>query len=119
MIFRDWSAELVATATQYNEWLKSHPDDPVGELVSKNKEAKVHPTLGDITFSFMGERICKASSPQSLWHFSRVLNQYASLEAEAAKRVNALLKNTDGEKMMAIQLAQPIVRKNYALIVGD
>ena len=118
LIFQDWGPELLANASFYNEWVATNPDLPTGHLVSAGGERKVHPTLGFIDYTWRGCAIHRASAPHGLWHFDKAASHARSLGGEAGSRFQALVQRTRGERVMAIRLARPLKRENYALVVG-
>ena len=118
LIFQDWGAELLANASFYNEWVATNPNLPTGHLVSAGGERKVHPTLGFIDYTWRGCAIHRASAPHGLWHFEKAASHARSLGGEAGSRFQALVQRTRGERVMAIRLARPLKRENYALVLG-
>ncbi len=118
LIFQDWGPELHANAAFFNEWLRTHPQLPTGHLVSASGERKVHPTLGPIEYAWRGRTLQRASSPQTLWHFDRAATAARALTGGARARLDALLARTGGEQVMAIQLARPMQRRNYVLVLA-
>ena len=118
MLFRDWTPELQANARCYNDWVASNPEMPVGQLVSVDGKRRVHPTLGPIDFPLRESIVRRASAPQTLWHFDIAAAEGRSLSGAAFSRFTALMQQTGGTEAMALQLARPIVRRDYALEVG-
>jgi len=118
LIFQDWGAELLANAAFYNAWVRSNPGRPAGHLVSATGERKTHPTLGFIEYEQRGCRIHRNSAPHGLWHFDRAAAHARSLQGEARARFSALVQRTGGAQVMAIELARPLKRENYVLVLG-
>ncbi|WP_207004510.1 glutathione S-transferase family protein [Trinickia mobilis] len=118
MLFRDWTAELLANAACYHAWLAAYPDLPAGQFVTTDTKRRVHPTLGPIEFKLRGVTIRRSSAPQMLWHFDKAAALARDLDGEARTRFTALLRRVGGEEAMAISLARPIVRNDYLLAVG-
>lgn len=118
MLFRDWTPELLANARCFNDWVAAHPDMPSGQLISLGGKRHVHPTLGPIEYALRGVPIHRSSAPQTLWHFNKAVAQAREITGEARDRFNALMKRVGGEEAMALQLARPIVRKDYVLVLG-
>lgn len=118
LVFQDWGPELLANARLYNEWLRSNPGLPAGHLVSAKTERKVHPTLGFLDYPLRGCTVHRASAPHALWHFAKAAALARSLHGEARARLAALLQRTGGEQVMSIELARPMQRDNYVLVLG-
>ena len=118
IVFRDWTPELEANATCYAAWLESDPSLTAGTPVTVTKDRKIHPTLGPIEYSWRGRTLQRASSPQTLWHFDRAAAVARGLTGDAHARFDALLARTGGEQVMAIQLARPMKRRNYVLVLA-
>ncbi len=118
LIFRDWGPELVANAALYNAWVQAHPALPSGRLVSADEERVVHPTLGPVEYTMRGCAIRRASAPHALWHFDKAAAHARALEGEPAARFAALVQRNGGEAMMAIELARPMRRSDYVLVLA-
>lgn len=118
LVFADWTAGLLADAACYNDWLKNHADLPVGHLVSADGSRKVHPTLGTIEYSWHGITMRRMSAPHGLWHFDRAAGYARGLSGAARGRLDALLARTGGGEAMALTLARPMTRKDYALVLA-
>lgn len=117
-IFKDWGPELLATADLYNAWVKGNPSLKPGDLVSAQRDRRVHPTLGNISFALGRQNLQCAAAPQTLWHFDKVLRRARALSGAAGAQFEALVQRTGGGRAMAITLARPIKRENYVLVVG-
>lgn len=117
-VFQDWGPELIANAAQYNAWLASNPGLKSGDPVSVQKERKVHPTVGGISFPLRGATIRCASAVQALWHFNKATTLARALSGDARTRFDALVRRTGGESAMAITLGRAIKRQNYTLVVA-
>jgi glutathione S-transferase len=118
LMFRDWGAELLANAAFYNAWVEANPGMPAGHLVSATGERKVHPTLGFLDYQWRGCAVHRASAPHGLWHFERAASHGRALAGEARARFTALVQRAGGERVMAIELARPLKRENYVLVLG-
>ncbi|MFZ0889722.1 MAG: glutathione S-transferase [Candidatus Binataceae bacterium] len=117
-IFKDWGPELLAIAEQYNAWVAENPSLKPGDLASAQGERRLHPTVGEITYTLGGRSIRSAGTPQSLWHFDKALRRAHALSGAAEAQFDALVQRTGGGRVMAITLARPLKRENYALVVG-
>lgn len=118
LVFGDWGPQLIAEAEQYNRWIAANPSMPAGQLVSASGERKVHPTLGPIEFAWRGCRVRRASEMHALWHFDKAATHARALEGPARKRYDELTRRCGGETVMAIRLARPMKRADYALVVA-
>jgi hypothetical protein len=118
LVFADWAPELLAEAAQYNAWVASDPSMPAGRLVSASGERKVHPSLGPVEFEWRGCTVRRASAPHGLWHFDKAASYARALTGAARTRFDDLAQRCGGEQMMAIRLARPMKRENYALVLG-
>ena len=118
LVFQDWGAELLANAAHFDAWVADNPSLPAGHLVSADGERKVHPTLGFIDYPWRGCSVHRASAPHGLWHFDKAAAYARALSGESRKRFDALVKRTGGEQVMAIELARPMKREDYALVLA-
>jgi glutathione S-transferase len=118
LIFGDWGPELQANAACFDQWLADRPELAEGTRVSSSGEAKVHPTLGMIKFSLRDQIIEKASAPQALWHFSKVLSMANLVTGDAEERLSELLARTGGVQLMSLQLRRQIERRGYSLVLS-
>jgi hypothetical protein len=118
VMFGDWAPQLLADAAQFNAWVAADPSMPAGRLVSATGERKIHPSLGPIDFTWRGCRIHRASAPHGLWHFDRAAGHARSMTGEAKSRFDDLVRRTGGEQVMAIRLARPMKREDYALVLA-
>ena len=118
LAFQDWGAELLANAAFFNAWVADNPSLPTGHLVSAGGERKVHPTLGFIDYPWRGCTVHRASAPHGLWHFDKAAAFARALSGEPRKRFEALVKRTGGERVMAIELARPMKREDYVLVLA-
>jgi glutathione S-transferase len=118
LLFRDWTAELLANARCFNGWVAAHPDMPRGKLVCLDGKRRVHPTLGPIEYTLRGMPIRRASAPQTLWHFDKAQAQARALTGAAGDRFAALMHRVGGEAAMALRLDRPIRREDYVLVLG-
>jgi glutathione S-transferase len=118
LVFQDWGAELLASAACFNAWVADNPSLPAGHLVSADDERRIHPTLGFIEYQWRGCTVHRASAPHGLWHFDKAAAYARALNGEARARFDALVKSCGGEQVMAIELARPMKRENYVLVLG-
>lgn len=118
LIFQDWGPEMEANARLYNDWVGSHPGLPAGHLVAHDSVRTVHPTIGPVEYSLRGCPIRRASAPHDLWHFDKAAGFARALQGDAAARFAALVGRTGGERMMAIELARPMRREDYVLVLA-
>lgn len=118
LVFQDWGAELLANAAFYNAWIAGNPSLPAGHVVAAGGQRKVHPTLGPIDYQWRRCTIHRQSAPQTLWHFDKAAACARSLTGTARSRFDALLKRTGGEQTMAIELARPMKREDYVLVLA-
>ena len=109
---------MLASAALYNQWIAANPSLAAGDLVSVQKERKLHPALGEISFTLRNRVIRCAGMAQALWHFDRAATRARALTGPARAQFDALIRETGGEKVMAISLARPIKRENSVLVVG-
>ena len=118
LMFRDWGAELLATAAHYTAWVAADPSLPAGHLASASDERQVHPSLGSISFEWRGVTMKRECWPHSLWHFNRAATCARELQGNALERWTGLLARTGGEQVMALELARPLHRQNNVLVLG-
>jgi glutathione S-transferase len=118
LVFQDWGAELLANAACFDAWVTDHPSLPAGHLVSADGERKVHPTLGFIDYPWRGCSVQRASAPHGLWHFDKATAYARALSGEPRKRFDALVQRCGGQQVMAIELARPMKREDYALVLA-
>jgi hypothetical protein len=118
LAFQDWGAELLANAAFFNAWVADNPLLPAGHLVSAGGERRVHPTLGFIDYPWRGCTVHRASAPHGLWHFDKAAAHARALSGEPRRRFDALVKRTGGEQVMAIELARPMKREDYVLVLA-
>ncbi len=118
LIFRDWGAELTASAAHYNEWVAATPDLPSGHLASASGEREVHPSVGPMSYRLRGVTVNRECWPQMLWHFDRAAACARELRGDALERWKALLERTGGERVMALELARPLLRADNVLVLA-
>ena len=118
LVFQDWGPELIAHAHVYNAWIAANPQLPAGHLVAANGERTVHPSLGPIEYVQRGCTFRRASLPHALWHFERAAARARALHGDAAARFATLVQRHGGEAMMAIELARPMRREDYVLVLA-
>lgn len=118
LAFQDWGAQLLADAAIYNAWIESNPSRAAGTMVSVTGERKVHPSLGSIEYQWRGCMMRRSSSPHGLWHFDKAAAHARTLSGDAQQRFAALMARTGGHPVMAIQLARPMARRDYVLVVA-
>ncbi len=118
LIFADWTPGLAADAACFNAWVKSQPSLTAGHLVSADGTRKIHPSIGMIEYPWRGGTMRRASTPHGLWHFNKTADYARGLGGEARTRFNALLARTGGTEAMAITLARPMKRQDYALVLA-
>ncbi len=118
LVFHDWGAELLANASFLNEWVASNPSLQASHMVSADGKRRVHPTLGFIDYPWRGCRVHRASAPHGLWHFDKAAAYARALSGEPRKRFDTLVQRTGGEQVMAIELARPMKRQDYVLVLG-
>jgi glutathione S-transferase len=118
LVFQDWGAQLLADAEFFNAWVARNPSAPAGTLVSESNERKVHPTLGFIAYRWRGCTVHRTSQPHGLWHFEKAAAQARRLGGEACARFRDLVRRTGGEEVMAIELARPMKREDYVLVLA-
>ena len=117
-MFAHWGPGLAAEAAIYNAWIEANPSLPAGRVVSADGARRVHPTLGEIAYPWRGITMRRNSAPHALWLFSRALDHARSLDGAAKSRLGALVASVGGNDAMAITLARPMTRQNYALTVA-
>lgn len=118
LIFRDWGPELLANAELFNQWISANPGIPSGHKVAQDDRRTVHPTLGPIQYSLGDCDIERASSPHALWHFDKAAALSRQLDAESARAFAELMERTGGVEVMAIELARPMQREDYVLVLS-
>jgi glutathione S-transferase len=118
LVFQDWGPQLLADAARYNAWVEADPSMPSGRMVSATGERKIHPSIGPIEYRWRGMTINRASSPHGLWHFDKAAAVARSLEGPARSRFDSLVGRTGGEHVMDIQLARPMKREDYVLVLA-
>jgi glutathione S-transferase len=118
LVFQDWGAQLLADAALYNAWIAGKPDMPAGTMVSSTGERKVHTSLGPVQYEWRGCTVKRASAPHGLWHFDKAAACARALTGEARSRFDAFISRTDGQRVMAIHLARPMVRRDFVLVLA-
>jgi hypothetical protein len=118
LLFRDWGAQLLADEQFVNAWLESNADLPAGTMVSEEGDRKVHPTIGPVEYSWRGVSINRASQPHGLWRFEQVAAMARALQGDAGRRFGDLIGSVDGNRLMQIELARPMTRQNYVLVLA-
>ena len=118
LVFRDWTAELLANADAYNAWVASCAPRPEGSLVSIDGKRRVHPSIGPITYSWRGCTVQRYSAPQTLWHFAKFQEQLALCQGSDHATVWSLLRRVGGDVASTLKLSRQIVRRNYVLVLG-
>jgi len=118
LVFQDWGAQLLADAAFFNAWVERNPSMQAGRLVSEDGERKVHPTLGFLDYAWRGCTVHRSSQPHGLWHFDKAASYARCLRGEARERFAALVRRTGGEVAMAIELARPMKREDYVLVLA-
>ncbi len=116
-IFADWGCELVAAAAAYNSWIMANPEMPTGTPPTLMPEAKVHPSLGTITYRFRNVEMRRDCAPQSLWHFDKAAAQIRALTGKDKSFLSAIVAQAGGTEAMAIDLARPMRRENNMLVL--
>jgi glutathione S-transferase len=118
-IFGDWGPELRASAAHYNEWVGANPGLPPGSPPSLRPDKRlVHPMLGPVSYPYRGVTMTRLCMPQSLWHFEKAAALARCLDGAALERWRALLERTGGAQIMAIELARPMKREDYLLVLA-
>jgi glutathione S-transferase len=117
-IFQDWGAELLAAGAHFNSWVADNAELPSGHVVSLNQDRKVHPSLGEITYQLRGCTIKRTCAPQTLWHFDKAAAYARALSGYARTQLDALVRRTGGEQVMAITLARQLKRENYVVVLA-
>jgi glutathione S-transferase len=118
LVFQDWSGELVAATSQFNDWVAANPEKSAGQLVADSEERAVHPSLGQISYELRGITVRRDCAPQTLWHFHKVASAARQLEGEARQRWLELLKRTGGEQVMDLRLERPMRRDENVLVLA-
>jgi glutathione S-transferase len=118
LMYQDWGAQLLADAAHFNEWVGSNPGLPKGTLVSGSGERQVHPMLGFIEYQWRGCTVRRGSAMHGLWHFSRAAAVARTLTGAARTRFDSLVERTGGRRVMEIELARPMTRQDYVLVLG-
>jgi glutathione S-transferase len=118
LIFADWGPALAADTACFNAWVETRPEAAAGSLVSARGQKRVHPSVGPVSYPWRGVTIRRQSAPHGLWHFARATAQARSLDGEARRRLFDLIERTGGAATMALALARPMKRENYALVLG-
>jgi len=117
-IFSDWGPELHAIADRYNGWSEQNPSLKPGAVVSATGERMLHPNLGAIGFELRGTTVTCAGWVHALWHFGKAAAYARTLTGDARARLDALTRQTGGERVMGMTLARPLRRENFVLVVG-
>lgn len=118
-VFQDWGPELSASAAHYNEWIRANPDLPVGSPPSLTPARRlVHPMLGPVSYPYRGMRMTRHCAPQSLWHFEKSAQLARGLKGAVLNRWRELLERTGGTDVMSIELARPMKRLDYLLVLA-
>jgi glutathione S-transferase len=118
-IFSDWGPELLASARHYNGWVEANAGLPPGSPPSLNPERRlVHPLLGPVSYPYRGITMTRSCAPQSLWHLGKSAQAARNFEGSALDRWQSLLERTGGREVMAIELARPMKREDYLLVLA-
>ena len=119
LMFQDWGAQLLADADFVNTWLNANPDLDKGQCVSHDGERAVHPTLGEISYTWRGIVVKRLSMPHGLWHFERAARLARELEGSEKEDFYALVQRLGGREVMQIRLLRSIERQDGALVLGS
>jgi glutathione S-transferase len=118
-IFTDWGPDLRASAAYYDQWVSENPGLPPGSPPSLLADRRVvHPMLGSVTYPLRGVNVTRLCAPQSLWHFEQAAFLARQLEGTARQRWQSLIERTGGTATMSIELARPMKREDYLLVLG-
>lgn len=98
--------ELAAGVEVFSEWAAANPSG-----------ARAPRAFGDHEFMIGGRRGVRQVASAAMWRLQRVLDQYASLDADARARADGLLKRIGGRVLPGIELPRRLERRDYRLIV--
>ncbi|MFO1394086.1 MAG: glutathione S-transferase family protein [Steroidobacteraceae bacterium] len=118
-LFRDWGPELIASAAHYNAWIGANPGLPAGTPPTLEPGPRVvHPWLGEISYALRGVTVTRRCAPHSLWHHGRATALARGFDGTTRARWDALLERTGGREVMSIELARPMKREDYVLVLA-
>jgi hypothetical protein len=74
--------------------------------------------LGTVSYPYRGVAMTRHCAPQALWHFDKSAQLARCFEGAALTRWREVLERTGGTEVMAIQLARPMKRHDYLLVLA-
>jgi hypothetical protein len=74
--------------------------------------------LGPVSYPYRGVRMTRHCAPQSLWHFAKSAQLARGFEGAVLNRWRDLLERTGGTEVMSIELARPMKRLDYLLVLA-
>ena len=92
------------------------PQVQKGQLASADGQRRVHPALGEISYSWRGVTVKRTSAPHGLWHFERGARLARELGGEAKQRFDTLAQRLGGSEVMRIRTLRPLEREDDALV---
>lgn len=118
LVFADVAPELGAQVTAFNAWVDGLGADRRGRIASLDGQRRVHPNLGSIRFTWRGCEIEKGCAPQTLWHFDRAAAWARAARGTEQVRLSGLIEQLGGHSVGDLQLATPLRREDYVLVLG-
>jgi glutathione S-transferase len=115
LVFRDWSPGLSADVDCFNQWASARS---AGDIVSIDGRRRVHPGVGEVSYSFHGVEMKRGSAPHAVWMFARSQELAKAMPDAAQARFAALLGRTGGVDMYNLTIAARLERRNNVLVLA-
>ena len=117
--FADCGPEVMGMIANYNAWVEAHPDLPSGAVIQGDEDPPTaHPSVGWFDFALRGVRIRKRDCVDAVYHFQRVLDVVAGLDAAGRERVDQIVNRTGGRELLAARPARRLKSENYRFVLG-
>jgi hypothetical protein len=115
--FADSGPEILGMIANYNAWVEAHPDLPSGAAIQGDQDTPTaHPSVGWFDFELRGVRIHRRDYVDAVYHFQRVVDVVAGLDAEGREKVDEIVDRTGGRELLAARLARRIRSENYKFV---
>lgn len=105
----------------FNAWATREPQPAAGTLVQTTDpevSGGAHPHIGAFEFNLRGTTIRTQAFGNVVYHFQRVLDVIAALDADGRADVDALLARTGGGELMSTGIERRIQSAHYRLLLA-
>jgi hypothetical protein len=114
-VFRDWAPGLSADVHCFNLWAKGRN---AGDVISIDGRRRVHPGVGEVSYSFHGVEMKRGSAPHAIWMFARSQDCAKAMPDAAKVRFAALLGRSGGTDMFNLSISARMERRNNVLVIA-